>query len=182
MNIFNSWKTVNKNSTYLERPQTRKWQVAYQSISPGLVSFHPFGATFFLLDQSAAQPQGTVHLFTLPPPPVCTPYLTPTHLEMRLQHPGQFGEGRTLGRTTCHQSPSSAHLLPESSHTSTCPVGALELSLELTSRCCCSSPSWGQGRLLPLSAHWRLSDPDNKRSRGRETAGQVGRALSMAGQ
>ena len=58
---------MNKNSTCLERLlQTRKWQVAYQSISPGLVSFHPLELP---QDQSAAQPQGTVHLFTLPPLP-----------------------------------------------------------------------------------------------------------------
>lgn len=136
MNIFNSWKTVNKNSTYLERLlQTRKWQVAYQSVSPGLVSFHPLELPFFcwIKVQRSRRAQ-----FTYSPclhSPVCTPYLTPTHLEMRLTAPWAVRGGKNSREN---------HLSPESilrfifsrslSHRSGSNPGVehLELSLELS--------------------------------------------------
>lgn len=101
----------------------------------GLVFFPPLGATIFLLGRSAAQPQGTVHLFTLPPFPVCTPYLTPTHLEIRLTAPWAVRGGKNSREN---------HLSPESilrfifsrslSHRSGSNPGVehLELSLELS--------------------------------------------------
>lgn len=173
MNIFNSWKTVNKNSTHLERLlQTRKWQVAYQSISPGLVSLSTLWSYLFSAGSkcSAAAARSPIHLASTPP--VCTPYLTPTHLEMRLTAPWAVRGGKN-SRDTCHQSPSSASSSPGVSHIVNNP-GVEHLGTVLGARCRCCCPPSGARAALPLGSFTMAEDPAARgEGRGRETAGQV---------
>ena len=137
------------------------------------------GATFSLLGQSAAQPQS--RQFTYSPclhSPVCTPYLTPTHLEMRLTAPWAVRGGKNSREN---------HLSPESilrfifsrslSHRSGSNPGVehLELSLELSLPLLLPSQR-GPGPPFPLGSFTMaefLLHGGGGEGRGRETEGQV---------